>query len=786
MQCELGLLLKIYLFLLNFGAYKCSYHNDEDGVHLEQYFSKTCEKEGFYSDPLDCRIFYRCVNWGNSRPLTSFKFQCGLGTVFSQTMGNICVPPRESERIECVELENEIQIDLESSTSSNIVPKMNVLNSNKMQHDILHRCSQPSTISREECRYLFSTTNIEKMYLPGTVNPTQFNKFKPFNDNDNDNPIFFNNENSLAKSEMFSHTEKAFDVCSHEGFVPDLKDCRKFYRCVQDQFGYRKFSFHCATGTAWDQNEQTCNYVSLVSTCNFANSTQTQNSFQSTEANMKSPTFSSTESNINMGATRYNLSETTTSRYLFSSFGTLNDRRSNNSVDSKDAVYNESCNHQDCKLVDGVVCNIPGFYAHPMKCDKFYRCADNGNGFNVYYFDCPLGTIFDPSINVCNYPESIYPPRTCVSTQHTSTSIEPFLPNPPSSTVKSQDLTTFSSVAELTTFTVESNYSESTTSMSKNELSTQESQSITEEIPTLDMTTSPETLETGEESNSTTMKFSSTLFETFTATESSTVPPTAESLTITDGTLMTTSVTVEKSTLSELETPSTKVNLESTTIKYSVQDSTSVITESVTKIEQEPTTNILIVPADNAFSNCPIASNITDEQVLLVCPTGFKRHPKFCNIIYQCTTHDNSQIKFLTLRCPENTIFDETKIQCVPESESSQPCEGSINHERIHKRSDSKRLLNIKLVSHAVCPEEGYYPFNYGCSIAFFKCKRNARNVLQAYLYKCPSGSVFWTISKSCEKVSWLKTCTSQSYEAEKIFWENRWDVPTENDNFYT
>ncbi|XP_043476187.1 uncharacterized protein LOC122507503 [Leptopilina heterotoma] len=759
--------------------YKCSYLKD-DGVHVEQYFSETCEKEGFYSDPLDCSIFYRCINWGNSRPLTRFKFQCGLGTVFSQSMGNICVPPRDSERMECVELENEIQIDLESSTS-NMVSKINIRNSNEMQHDILHRCSQPSTISREECRYLFSTTNIEKMYLPGTDNPSRFNKFKPYNDN---NPIFFENENSLTKSQIFSQTEKAFDVCTHEGFVPDLKDCQKFYRCVQDQFGYRKFSFHCATGTAWDQNEQTCNYVSLVPTCNYANSTQTQSSFQSMGANRIPSTFSSTEKSINMGATRYDLSETTTSMYLFSSLSTLNDKESNNSVDSKDAVYNESCT-SDCKLVDGVVCNIPGFYAHPLKCNKFYRCVDNGNGFNVYYFDCPLGTIFDPSINVCNYPESIYPPRKCVSTQHTSSSMEPFLTNPPSSTMKSQELSTLAYVTELTTLTIESNSSELTTSVSKNELSTEESHLTTEKIPPLDSTTSSETLETGEESNTTTMKFSSTLqyLETTTATEISTVATTAGSLTMTDGTLMTTSATMEKSTLSELETPKTEVNLESTT-KHGVEVSTS-ITESVTKIEELITTNT-IIPADNAFSNCPIASNITDEQVLLVCPTGFKRHPKFCNIIYQCTTHDNSQIKFLTLRCPENTIFDETKIQCVPESESSQPCEGSISHERIHRRSDSKRLLNIKLVSHAVCPDEGYYPFHYGCSIAFFKCKRNTRNVLQAYLYKCPPGSVFWTISKSCEKVSWLKTCTSQSFETEKIFWENRWDVPTENDNFYT
>jgi len=50
-------------------------------------------------------------------------------------------------------------------------------------------------------------------------------------------------------------------------------------------------------------------------------------------------------------------------------------------------------------------CQAVGFYPHPSDCSQFYRCTDiwsNGQ-FQQYVFTCAEGTVFDPSISVCNW-----------------------------------------------------------------------------------------------------------------------------------------------------------------------------------------------------------------------------------------------------------------------------------------------------------------------------------------------------------------------------------------------
>lgn len=66
---------------------------------------------------------------------------------------------------------------------------------------------------------------------------------------------------------------------------------------------------------------------------------------------------------------------------------------------------------------NAIVCNNAGFFPHPSDCQRFYRCVDwdgdIGRRFSVFHFTCPNGTIFDPSLSVCNYRESVYPARNC-------------------------------------------------------------------------------------------------------------------------------------------------------------------------------------------------------------------------------------------------------------------------------------------------------------------------------------------------------------------------------------
>lgn len=49
-------------------------------------------------------------------------------------------------------------------------------------------------------------------------------------------------------------------------------------------------------------------------------------------------------------------------------------------------------------------CPTDGFYSYPNDPHKFYRCVSRPDGtYAVYVFDCPAGTVFDPSISVCTF-----------------------------------------------------------------------------------------------------------------------------------------------------------------------------------------------------------------------------------------------------------------------------------------------------------------------------------------------------------------------------------------------
>lgn len=43
------------------------------------------------------------------------------------------------------------------------------------------------------------------------------------------------------------------------------------------------------------------------------------------------------------------------------------------------------------------------FFAHPGDCSQFYRCV----GPSAYFFNCPAGLLFNPSIFVCDWPENV-------------------------------------------------------------------------------------------------------------------------------------------------------------------------------------------------------------------------------------------------------------------------------------------------------------------------------------------------------------------------------------------
>lgn len=118
-----------------------------------------------------------------------------------------------------------------------------------------------------------------------------------------------------------------------------------------------------------------------------------------------------------------------------------------------------------------------------------------------------------------------------------------------------------------------------------------------------------------------------------------------------------------ESTTASAETTTTSA--ESTT---TAAETTTISMEMTTKIDQ--TTS---VPEEN----CP---KLEDGQISLVCPTGFRRHPKYCDLFYQCTMDPQTyNMKILVMRCPNETLYDSRKIQCLPQEETEEQCQGELS-----------------------------------------------------------------------------------------------------------
>merc|ERR1711997_984754 len=70
-------------------------------------------------------------------------------------------------------------------------------------------------------------------------------------------------------------------------------------------------------------------------------------------------------------------------------------------------------------------CTSNGFFRHPDDCTRFYRCVDlTGRGyFQTYTFSCPVGTVFDETVSVCNHPWAAPPCEESESEETTEASI---------------------------------------------------------------------------------------------------------------------------------------------------------------------------------------------------------------------------------------------------------------------------------------------------------------------------------------------------------------------------
>lgn len=74
----------------------------------------------------------------------------------------------------------------------------------------------------------------------------------------------------------------------------------------------------------------------------------------------------------------------------------------------------------------------------------------------------------------------------------------------------------------------------------------------------------------------------------------------------------------------------------------------------------------------------------------------------------------------------------------------------------------------------SLCPGTGYYTMSQEmCDNTFIKCEED-KGTMRGYLYQCPFGFTYWSISKRCERTSPILSCGNN------FNYDTRWEIPME------
>lgn len=159
--------------------------------------------------------------------------------------------------------------------------------------------------------------------------------------------------------------------CQSEGFHPDPDECRTFYRCVSDGQTLTPVRFECGVGTVFDPEINNCNHPWATNRPECGG-----NQVDGSYGTYKQPTSSYLTTNAPISTPSTDMSQSSIGSY----------------------------------------CSREGFLGDPNDCQRFYRCVKNGQGgYTRYEFVCSEGTVWDPDLISCNYPEEVR--RSCVNYQ---------------------------------------------------------------------------------------------------------------------------------------------------------------------------------------------------------------------------------------------------------------------------------------------------------------------------------------------------------------------------------
>ncbi|CAK1596177.1 unnamed protein product [Parnassius mnemosyne] len=731
-----------------------------------------CHSEGYYASPNDCRKFYHCVI--NDRgEYTKYEYICGEGTAWdadTQTCNHITNVNRcqKTNALE-VQVTSTAQDEKESQTTENI-------------------STQNSTTLAPE-----------------------------------------------ATSRKESPSSK--DNCNNEGYYGNKENCQKFYRCVDNgKGGYIKYDYICGEGTIWDQDILACNHPKDVT--NLSCDERTTDVTSST--NTVSPVYSTTGSSSVSPATSLAPTETTMSSHESSNQGSVNcsgeenpKKPQNQDVTCTKAGYFPNPN--DCKKFYRCV----DWDGDGKRFSVFHFECGEGTIWNPALDTCNYEESVYPHRTCGSQSQtdnSNSETTTVTDNSSTSVSMETTRQTQESTSTKSTTMqqssssdttATQSTITEVQFTTKQPSTSDQVTSTNMSSTTTEHTVSVQ---PTTDKTTSvseqstttnqittaSEKSTTATEQTTTTSEKTTTEQQTSTTTEQQTSSTTEQSSTEQSTTTsekttteQQTSTTIEQQTSSTTEQSSTEQSstqtTESSTEKSTTKEETTTLqstagpqstTEVTTEKEisstttEETTSTSTSAPTENSSetttegssssgNNCP---DTESDQYLYACPTSFRRHPKYCNLFYQCLEdNDNHELKIAVFNCPNGTIYDESKIQCVEEINAEKKCQGSIAKDRRFKRLNINNKEMIRVSGNTYrCPGIGHFPFekNEECSPAILKCEVSKTGKLRGFIFRCPENYVYWSISRRCEPVSKMTECKGSPNQ-----WDGRSEIPVERKN---
>ncbi|CAH0701195.1 unnamed protein product [Spodoptera exigua] len=703
--------------------------SSSDLEHTTASNKDTCNSEGYFGNSHDCKKFYRCVDNGKGS-YTKYDFTCGEGTIWDQDI-TTCNHPQDVANPSC----NQQQDGSSSSSTSS----SSASSSSDTTSTTASSSSQSTTESSQ------SSSNCSQ-------------------------------ENSSKKPQKQNIT------CDRAGYYANPNDCKKFYRCVDWDGDGKRFSvyhFECGEGTIWDPAVETCNHEESVypprdcsgsesqsanpppategttTTQQETTSSQESTSTQSTSTSQSSTESSTTESSTTEQSTT---SEQTTTQQSTSSEQTTSSQTSSQATTEQTTQQSSSTEQTT---------------------EQTTQSSSSSQTTTEQSTTSEQTTTQQSTTSESITTQSSSTTESHSTTEESTTEQSTTEQSTTEQSTTEQSTTEQATIEQSTTeqsTTEQSTTEQSTTEQSTSEQSTTEQQT-TEQHTTEQSTTEPSTTEQSTTEQSTTEQSTT---EQSTTEQSTTEQSTTEQSTTEQST--TEQSTTEQST-TEQSTTEQSTTEQSTTEQSTTEQSTTEQSTTEQSTTEQSTTEQSTTEQSNdnstSDSKCP---ETNEDQSLFVCPTSFRRHPKYCNLFYQCDEdEDTHDVKIAVFTCPNNTIYDESQTRCLEESKADKKCDGEIAQKRRFKRLDKSYKEPIVVTKESqACPSAGYFSFEKDseCSPAFLKCKKDKRNVLRGLVYRCPRGYVFWSISKRCEPVDSVRDCKRSQNN-----WSGRWEIPVERKN---